>query len=193
MVGVVNADCMDSVHQLFIFVHVTGYTPYVGIHIGGDDFDSGKVVVVEGFSKQLYVFGFVRSFVPDAAEVDVEVVVFFCTFYEGDDEVGVVLRVEVSVSNPCWSRPLEAVEVDVGVSLFCLFHKEPFIAAVIVFRHWVFKFFASVGVGRFGSVGGVSVSADFDFEVMEGCAVVWFEEVIKDLALVFRRVVDKES
>ena len=156
---------------------VAGDCPLLFTGVGGDQLHRGQAAGVEGFAQEFDPGDVVGAFVPDAGVGDVEAVDALGAAEEVGDVVGHVLRVIGSAADPGRRAPAEGVERESGGAAAGLLHQPPLVAAGVVrcFR-------AGAAVAGLGAAGGVHLAADFDFEMLEGCAEFWGEQQVEDLA-----------
>jgi hypothetical protein len=97
-----------------------------------------------------------------------------------------VLRPEVAVADPPGGRPRRGIEHEERVSLLCLFHQPPLVAAVVVFVR------LGVHVAQLRALGRIPVTGDLDIQLLQGRPVVGLEEVVENLRALGLKVVPEE-
>src|ERR1019366_5887443 len=98
----------------------------------------------------------------------------------------IILRPEAA-AEPAWSAPFQSIKLHIGVACFCLFHEPPFVAARVVLVG------TATHVAGFSSVRRIGIAANFNFENVQACAIVWFEEITEDLGLLCSGIVEEQA
>ena len=97
LAGIVNSHHLNRLVQLGILTEYVHDLPEVrrdGM-VRGDDLDPRQTLAIQRLPQELDPGYVVQSFVPDAAEVDIEAVILLRPANETNNEIGVVLRVEL--------------------------------------------------------------------------------------------------
>ncbi len=184
---------IHSAIEFHILEHILRYAPLTGALVGGNDFDLIQLFSIQGSAQPFDPFDVIGRFVPNAHIIDVDVMILAGCFKKSGDIVGVVLGVELPVADPVGRAPFQGIEKNGRMALFGLLHQKPFIASIIKIGLRMLQFCAGMGMAGFGAAGGIDIAADFDFEMLQACAVTGLEQQVEDLASIWLGIVQQQS
>ena len=192
---IVDAHDVDCRGKRGILAHGIEDVPlaeaFVRILVAADDFCAGPLLV-QYATQCFYILAIELLLVPDAGVGDVEVILRLRAVEEDGGVVGHGWGVERGLldsvrTDPAGRAPSESVENDLRIAAVRFLHQPPFVTAseILILRR--------AHVAGLGTVGGVDVAADLDFQVLQRCAVVRQKKVVEHLRTIRLGIVIEQA